>query len=169
MNIDFSVDSLSTQLSGIGRYTLQLLHGLQRHADIERLRTFYHDLRLDNPYRLLTESAYSLRRQAVYRHILRRYLENLVPARRVIHHGPNFMLPRGISEGIITVHDLSVFKFPETHPPERIAHFERDFAHSLDRAVHIITDTETGRRELLEFAGLPPDRVTAVHLGVSSA
>lgn len=66
-----------------------------------------------------------------------------------------------------TVHDLSVFKYPETHPIERIRHFERDFKTSMARASHLITDSEATRGEVMEFLGWPAEKITAVHLGVS--
>ncbi len=67
------------------------------------------------------------------------------------------------------MHDLSVLRFPETHPLERVKVFEREFEHSLARAMHIITDTETVRQEVIEQYGLSPSQVTAVLLGVSAS
>jgi alpha-1,3-rhamnosyl/mannosyltransferase len=81
-------------------------------------------------------------------------------------HGPNYFLPSNAEGGIITVHDLSVFRYPETHPVDRVRAFERHFSHSLERSAHIITDTETVRRELIEAFSVRPDTVTAIPLGV---
>lgn len=84
-----------------------------------------------------------------------------------LFHGPNYFLPPSVASGIITVHDLSVFHFPETHPIERLRHFEREFASSLHRAAHIITDSQTIRHELMAHSAIDPRRITAVPLGVS--
>jgi alpha-1,3-rhamnosyl/mannosyltransferase len=84
-----------------------------------------------------------------------------------IFHGPNYFLPPCADIGVATIHDLSVFKFPETHPVERIKQFERDFVSSIGRAAHLITDTETTRREVIDFLAWPAERITAVPLGVS--
>jgi alpha-1,3-rhamnosyl/mannosyltransferase len=84
-----------------------------------------------------------------------------------VFHGPNFFLPHWAERGVITVHDLSVFKFPETHPTERVRQFETNFSRSVEQAVHVITDSQTTRDEVIAFTGLPADRVTAVPLGVS--
>ena len=86
-----------------------------------------------------------------------------------VFHGPNFFLPAYADVGVITIHDLSVFKFPQTHPVERLAQFEREFKRSVQAASQVITDTETTRLEVMAYTGLPPDRVTAVTLGVSPA
>lgn len=84
-------------------------------------------------------------------------------------HGPNYFLPAWAERGVVTVHDLSVFRYPETHPPERIASFDKRFGASLERAEHLITDCETVRAEVIDFTGFPASRVTAVPLGLSPA
>jgi glycosyltransferase involved in cell wall biosynthesis len=69
---------------------------------------------------------------------------------------------------VVTVHDLSVFKFPETHPVARIRKFEREFGDTISRAAHLITDSEAIRQELAEFLAWPADQITTVPLGVST-
>lgn len=81
-------------------------------------------------------------------------------------HGPNFFLPTWGEGGVVTIHDLSVLRFPETHPAERIRQYEAHFAKTLKRAAHFITVSETIRQELIDFSGIDPARVTAVHNGV---
>ena len=73
----------------------------------------------------------------------------------------------GREGGVITVHDLSVFRYAETHPAERLAQFERYFRLSVDRAAHIITDSETTRQEVADFLGFDLARITAVPLAAS--
>jgi alpha-1,3-rhamnosyl/mannosyltransferase len=82
-------------------------------------------------------------------------------------HGPNFFLSEGAQRGVITVHDLSVFLFPETHPYERRRFFDEHFPSSLRRARHIITDSQTVKMELCERFNIGADAVTAIPLGVS--
>ncbi|MPT49036.1 MAG: glycosyltransferase family 1 protein [Sphingobium sp.] len=169
MNIDLGVDALSPQLTGIGRYTLELIYGLRSHPSIHSLRAVYQGQEINDPSCLLRgdQPFPRYQRTRLYRNLT--LARNWILPRHSLYHGPNFMLPSHIDGGIITVHDLSVCKYPETHPPERIAHFERDFGRSLERAWHVITDTETVKKELMEFANIPADRITAVHLGVSDA
>jgi alpha-1,3-rhamnosyl/mannosyltransferase len=81
-------------------------------------------------------------------------------------HGPNYFLPPGVETGVITVHDLSVFRYPETHPRARLEAFEDLFQKSLARASHVITDTETVRRELINSLSVPAEMVSAIPLGV---
>ena len=168
MNVDLSVEALSPQLTGIGRYTLELMRGLQVHPDVTEFRAIYNDAVAADPEGLLRGVVPQRRRRRTKWLRWAERATSILPRKRLFH-GPNFMLPANAEGGIITVHDLSVYKFPEMHPPERIAHFERDFARSLSRAWHILTDTHEVRRELAEFANIPESRITAVHLGVNPA
>ena len=68
-----------------------------------------------------------------------------------------------------TVHDLSIYRFPETHPPARRRYFELAFERSLRRADALITDSEAVRQELIADFGVAPERVTAIHLGVDAS
>lgn len=169
MNIDLGVEALAPQLTGIGRYTLELLRGLQRNADIKQLRAIYNHIPITDAEGLLRGVLPQGRQRRPKWKVIADRAGAMLPTRKRLYHGPNFMLPANVEGGIITVHDLSVYKFPEMHPPERIAHFERDFARSLDQAWHVITDTQQVRQELMEFSGLDPSRITAVHLGVNAA
>lgn len=84
-----------------------------------------------------------------------------------LFHGPNFFLPRFVERGIITLHDLSVLRFPEWHPAARLREYAMHFEPSLARAAHIITVSETVRQEVIDLLDVPADRVTTVYNGVS--
>ena len=146
------------QMSGIGRYTWELCKGLKKAEGIA-VRYFGRGRLLDDPSGLLRGEAVPSRNS------VRRWWDNRA-IRSSIVHGPNYFLPANVESGIITVHDLSVFRFPETHPAERILAFEREFLKSLSRAGHVITDTQTIRKELIETFDIAPDMVSTVPLGV---
>ena len=165
MRITLCVDALTPNLSGIGRYCFELANRLASDPRIERLQ-FLHGARwISRPELLLDAAPAHVRRTR-----LRRKIDNALlrySIRQSLVHGPNYFLPPHAAGGVITVHDLSVFRYPETHPQERVKDFERRFTASVERAGHIITDSKTVRDELISFAGLRPGRVTTVHLGVS--
>lgn len=163
MRVTLMIDALEPQLSGIGRYTWELCRRLPCTPGVEHLRFFGRGRRIDDPGVLLRGDAMPRRRRlpGVLRDALTRR-----ELRTGLVHGPNYFLPPQVESGIITVHDLSVFRYPETHPAERIAEFERRFASSLARARHIITDTETVRREIIADFSVAEEQVTAVPLGV---
>ncbi|PTD16757.1 glycosyltransferase family 4 protein [Sphingomonas fennica] len=169
MRVILGVEALAPDLSGIGRYTWELCKGLKSCPEIDELHYYRARQWISDPARLLEADAPSSPRR---RGRLMRWWHGRQHGRRLrdsLFHGPNFFLPPEVEGGIVTVHDLSVFRFPETHPAARIAQFEREFASSMARVAHVITDSETVRAELMAFAGLPEDRVTAVPLGVADA
>lgn len=166
ISVAFSVDALSPRLTGIGRYCLELGRGLRSAAEIKRISYFRGAHWLDHPETLLDDDwqlpgGRLRRRFADWRGRLR--------ARSAIVHGPNYFLPPWAETGVVTVHDLSVLLYPETHPLERVKDFERRFQHTLDRASTIITDSETVRQEVIAQLGVRPERVFAVPLGISQS
>jgi alpha-1,3-rhamnosyl/mannosyltransferase len=165
VDVTVVVDALTPQLSGIGRYTWELCQRLPLQPGIGRTGFFTNGGFVGDPRSLLRGGPASERSRLprwIRRPLIRRRL------RGTLVHGPNFFLPREADTGIVTIHDLSVFRFPETHPAERIRAFEQDFAHSLRRARHVITDSETVRRELVADFGVAERDITAIHLGVGS-
>lgn len=163
LRIALCVDALAPQPGGIGRYTWELAKGLGERGDIDQL-SFFGRGRLINDPRNLIENRDLPRRHKLFRRIdawrMRRTL------RSSLVHGPNYFLPAAVESGVITVHDLSVFKYPETHPAARVRAFEQLFKSSLDRSAHVITDTETIKQELVATFSVRPETVTAIPLGV---
>lgn len=153
------VDAIAPNPGGIGRYTWELAKGLSDRDDVA-VQFFGRDRVLQDPAALLRGDPLSKRRN-----VLRRWWDERGLASSIVH-GPNYFLPGFAKAGIITVHDLSVFRFPEAHPVERVAAFEREFLNSLVRAAHIVTDTDTVRRELIDMFDVSPESVTAIPLGV---
>lgn len=84
-----------------------------------------------------------------------------------VYHEPNYLAFRFPGPSVITVHDLSWIRHPETHPKQRLAAMSRYFPRSLERAAAILTDCSFVKKELVEMFGLNPERVTPVLLGVS--
>jgi glycosyltransferase involved in cell wall biosynthesis len=167
LNVALSVDALGPRLTGIGRYCLELARGIPAEPRVDEVRYFRGAHWLDDPEALLAEGWAPSRRGR-----LRSWLEqgrNRRHMRTSIVHGPNYFLPDWADQGIITVHDLSVLLYPETHPAERIRDFERRFQSSLDRASAIITDSEAVRGEVISMLGIAGEKVTAIPLGVSGA
>ena len=167
MRLAITVDPLGSQLGGIGRYTLELCKGLQHRSEIRELLYYRNGRWIADPYALLRDeevlssrSRYLPQRWHAWQDG-RRYGE----AR---FHGTNFFLPSKAKMGVITVHDLSVLRFPEMHPAARIAAFEHKFMGSLERAAHIITPSETIRQEVIETFKCDVGHVTAIPLAAGA-
>jgi glycosyltransferase involved in cell wall biosynthesis len=83
-----------------------------------------------------------------------------------VYHEPNFIPWASDVPTVVTLHDLSVIRYPQWHPADRVEYHERHFRHGLEHAAHCLTVSEFSRRELVRLMGVPPERVTAVHNGV---
>lgn len=169
LKLVLSVEALSPSLTGIGRYTWELAQRLPMHAQLQGVRFYRGGRWVDEPGSLLQASKVKAKPRLRLKqpHWLRDWKTSAACRGRVFH-GPNFFLPACAEAGVATVHDLSVFKYPETHPLERIRHFEREFTDSMARAAHLVTDSEATRLEVMDFLGWPAEKITAVPLGVSS-
>ncbi len=86
--------------------------------------------------------------------------------KNALYHEPNYILKPFAGATISTVHDLSHLHYPQYHPKERVAFLEKNLRRTLDTASHILTDSEFVRNELISLLNVPPERVTAVLLGV---
>ena len=163
IDVAFSVDALGPQLTGIGRYSLELALGLRGSRDVRQVSYFRGNDWLTDPTLALNGDwrapAGRMRRNLAH-------WRGRFGARKAIVHGPNYFLPSWASGGVITVHDLSVLLYPETHPIERVKDFQLRFKDSLDRSRLIITDSNTVRQELIDTLGIEPERVCSVPLGV---
>ncbi len=169
LQVVLSVDALTIPLTGIGRYTWELAARIPLCDSVQRVRFYWQERWIKNPFDLLDPAHHPLRKTWLQKqepHWLREMRLKL-QCRGRLFHGLNYFLPSCADIGIATIHDLSVFKYPETHPAKRVRQFEKHFLATLKRADHLITDTAAIRQEVIETFSWPADKITAVHLGVS--
>ena len=186
-----NAESLVHPLSGIGRYTLELLRQYTRHFDgaglqvfqgsatapasdaIRRFESqgelhaqwtarrlaFLHWLadRTTLPYRL-----HQARVQRAFRRCEKLGYEHFV------YHEPNFILKPWRGPSVATIHDLSVFHYPQHHPRSRVSFLQENLVQTLDSADRIVTDCELVRAELIERFDVPEEKICAIYLGVDS-
>jgi len=68
---------------------------------------------------------------------------------------------------VVTVHDLIPLRFPEYRASLGARLYTALVTAATPGAAHLLTDSEASRQDLLQRLQLPPERVTAVPLGVS--
>jgi glycosyltransferase involved in cell wall biosynthesis len=87
-----------------------------------------------------------------------------------LFYSPDFVLPplQQRTPALLTVHDLSFLRHPETFPEALRTYLEQAVPRSVARADHILADSHATRRDLIELLDVRPDKVTTLHLGVSS-
>ncbi|HNR92603.1 MAG TPA: glycosyltransferase family 1 protein [Dokdonella sp.] len=177
MRVILNVDAITAPLTGIGRYALELAHGLARHAAVEELRLYsafrwvddpahalaanrtIAQLRRSIPFKTQALELYTHLRAALFRAHTRRL-------RGYLLHTPNYVLMPFDGPSATTVHDLSAFNYPETHPVERVRFLERHLPRTLERAAVVLTDSRFIADEIHLRLGVPRAKLRTVALGV---
>lgn len=178
MKIKLAVNAtiLLSPLTGIGQYVYQLMKQLEKGEDIEPY--YFYTASWDNSLRnsalpgikniknilsTLLPNPFALRRfigQAVFSHGAKK--NNIQ-----LYHDPSFIPYRFDGPTVITVHDLSHIYFPETHPSKRVAILNKLLPIAIEQADYIIVDSEFIKNQVITLFGTNPDKVAAIHLGVS--
>jgi len=181
MRIAIDGTPLLTPKSGVGKYTVELSAALKRLPEAPKVHLAYgifwpkrfrkrkapvggvrYDDGLHHGKRFRWISG-SLKKW-IKESILKLELSAISPD---IYHAPNFAADAFGVPLIITVHDLSYLRYPDTLPPERLAWFTKHFPRYLHAARHIIAVSEFTKNEIVSLLGVSEKRITAVHNGVS--
>ena len=88
----------------------------------------------------------------------------LHPYRDAVFHSPNYLLPAFAGPTVVTIHDLSIQRYPQYHPAKRVRFLDARIKDAAANATHIITDSTCVRAEILEHFGIDAARVTAIPL-----
>lgn len=179
MRLAINATALLSPLTGIGQYTLALAKEVSTlpGIDVEYFYAAYWSKQLLErpPVRSIAAALPFLRRNIPYGYELRWFLQNHRFNRHTskeqfdVYHEPNIMPLRFDGPTVVTVHDLSWIRYPETHPVERVRAMSRYFEAGLRQASAIITDAVAMKVELMETFGLSEQSVTAIPLGVDGS
>jgi alpha-1,3-rhamnosyl/mannosyltransferase len=81
--------------------------------------------------------------------------------------GPSFVLPRARAPSVMVVHDLSHLRYPEVHPPARVAFLNRHLRPAMARTAAVLTDSRFTEAELLHYFPEVAGRTHVVYPGIS--
>lgn len=193
VKVILGADPLLQPSTGIGTYTWSLINHLQQEMLVEELKLFANGLFLKHPSSVLmmerssshvgptqqgSPAAYlggmSAVRALLAKNALAVKLFNtasplvehfrLRKYREYLFHSPNYLLPRFSGPTVVTIHDLSIQRYPQFHPPERVRFLDAKIAQAAQGATHIITDSISVREEVIKHFGIDASRVTAIPL-----
>ncbi len=154
--------------TGVGHYTFELARALSELAPAD-------EFELVSPYAYLTDDERAAELPRNLRML--RSPENIIGRRwwavglpRYLNragvelfHGTNYEVPlRGTVPTVLTIHDLSLLLYPQTHPARRVMRARLLLPLMTRRATLIVTPTESVRREVCEHLSIEPARVVAV-------
>ena len=173
MKAAFNASPLLSPLTGIGQYTLNLARALVA-LDSIALEFFYasewsRELKA-SPSRKIGLLKPLVKRWLPFPYELSRMVQQLQFTRGVsrlkpdLYHEPSFLPFRFDGPTVITVHDLSWVRFPETHPPARVRIMNKLLPDAIERAAHILVDSDFVRAEVISHYGVHPTRVTTTSL-----
>lgn len=179
LSVAMNVAPMMQPLTGIGRYVRELTRALAVEPALQ-LQGF--DGRRWGPVQEVDVLPQALQRNL--RHWVRDHVPQAYPLHRALmawrfqqgvrrhkpalYHEPNFLALPFDGPIVITVHDLSWIRHPETHPPMRVRQLGRHFQASLERADRIITDSQFVKDELIGVFGTPAGRIVPIGLGAEA-
>jgi len=174
MRIVINATPLLARRSGIGRYICQLAASLLR-IDTENQYTFFYgysfgrELRNRPDRAAMAAKAVATRvvkdpwrlREAIHRAV---FLAGRVPRGFDLYHEPNYVPLPFPGPLVMTVCDLSVLRYPESHPEQRVAWFKRGFLPAIGRADRVITISHYVKQEIVDLLGVDPALIEVTHL-----
>ncbi len=85
-----------------------------------------------------------------------------------LYHGLAFAAPVAAKvPTVITIHDLSFLRYPETFSPWKRRYLSWITQESAQRAAAIITVSESSKQDVVRLLGVPEERVHAIYNGIS--
>ena len=177
MHIAIDYTAAVCQGAGIGRYTRGLIRTLSR-LDTKNLYTLFvaggwgkGDGQGPWPanFRIRTVPVSDRVLNILWQRIRVPVPIQVVTGKIDLFHSPDFVLPPvRQTPAVLTVHDLSFLRTPE--------HFLRGFRKYLEVAVsrgivrssHILADSHSTRRDLIELMGVAPEKITVIYPGVEA-
>jgi glycosyltransferase involved in cell wall biosynthesis len=87
-----------------------------------------------------------------------------------LYHATDFTLPPTLpgTRTLLTVHDLSYARVPESASPPLKAYLDVVVPRSCRLANHILADSQATRDDLIDLYGLPPGKITVLLSGVNA-
>lgn len=83
-----------------------------------------------------------------------------------VFHGPNYFVPKTHLPSVVTIHDLSIYRYPKWHPKARIERMQMAIPEAIERASIILAISESTRADILNQFQIPAERVQVTLLGV---
>ena len=85
-----------------------------------------------------------------------------------IFHSPFFHAPKmKHAKLVVTVHDLRLYRYPQTYNPLRYIFLKRAVKDAIRRADHIISISNFTKQEMVQLCGADPDKITVIHEAVN--
>jgi glycosyltransferase involved in cell wall biosynthesis len=180
MTLRIGIDYTSAihQSAGIGRYTRELVKALAA-CSTREFETQYalfaangHKLEPYRPRSNFSWCSTRLSERWLARLWYRLYLPVWIEywtGPLDLFHATDFFLPpvKPTTRTLLTVHDLSFVREPDTVMPGMTAHLNTWVPRSVERADHIVAVSKATRRDLIELYQTPPEKISVLYHGAT--
>ena len=178
LRVGFDATPAVRQGGGIGRYTRELLRALAEVDQSTEYRLFY-AAPGGAPGRALPPlpANFSVRHLPLDDIWLARVWHRAraplpvewITGRLDLFHSPDFTLPptRRGTRTILTVHDLSFVRDPDSAVPVLRAYLNQVVPRSVARADCVLADSQATRADLMALYGTPPEKISVLYSGVN--
>ncbi len=87
-----------------------------------------------------------------------------------LYHATDFVLPpvSASIKTIVTVHDLSFVRVPQTASPTLKAYLDKVVPDSILRATHVIADSQATKNDIIALYGTAPEKITVLLSGIDA-
>ena len=188
MRIGLDYTSAATQSAGIGRYTRELVRALldtpaphtyslfyARRQRIDREVSNFQPPTSTRSVQLPTSNLHHLPFHDKWLMRLWQRLRIPLPVETFIgqvdlFHSPDFTLPptRPGVPTLLTVHDLSFVRDPDSAWPSLRAFLNQAVPRSVKRATRVLADSQATKQDLIELFGTAPEKITVLYSGVEA-
>lgn len=175
MRIGLEVTAAVSQGGGIARYVRELLRAVAAADNENSYRIFYASPKPTHRLPPLPEN-FSVTHLPFHDIWLARVWHRLRVPLPVefftgsidVYHSPDFTLPPRLpgTPGLLTVHDLSFVRDPASASPTLRSYLQVVVRRSVNRASHILADSEATKTDLVELYRTPADKITVLYAGV---
>ncbi len=155
------------QRTGTERYSYELIAALDRIAPSDiHFRLYVNGRRDQLPPVSERATIHDIRLPRLWTHL--RLGPTSWRARPHVLFVPAHVVPLLHPPTVVTIHDVGYRAFPKTHTARRRLELELTTRWSLRAARHVITISHATKRDLINWYGADPNRITVTHLGCSS-
>jgi glycosyltransferase involved in cell wall biosynthesis len=168
MHIGIDARLTHYRMGGISTYIRNLVREYARWQDPEYQFTVFHSRKASDTVaptlhraNLWTPCHHRIERTALSFELVRFGLD--------VYHATDFILPHyAARRHVISVHDLAFLHYPQFMTDESRRYYNDQIQRAVDQADHILTISESTKRDIIDMLNVSPDKITVHTLGTSS-
>jgi len=173
MKIGIDISQLAFPGTGVANYTENLVENLLKVDKKNEYVLFFSSLRQPTP-RDLKSKIYNLKSykfpllllEFLWNRLHRVPIETFA-GRLDVFHTSDWLEPPAKCPKVTTIHDLAIFKYPETFVPRGghniVANLKRKLEWAKKESKLVIAVSESTKRDIVKILGMPPEKIRVIY------